>query len=220
MESKQILDAIKKVRETTQQKKFRQSFDLAVNLKELNLKKPESKIKEEIMLPHGRGKPIEIGAIAEGELAENAKKAGIKIIIGKDDLHELAKNKPKAKKVVRSVDAFIAQPDLMIEVGKTLGPILGPRDKMPKPTPPKTDLKPVIERLNKIVSLKIKEQQILHCIVGNESMADTQIQENIESVLNFLKRKLPKGEVNIRNAYLKLTMGPSVKIETERVEKK
>lgn len=220
MKSEQILEAIKKVREISPQKKFRQTFDLAITLKELDLKKPESKIKEEVLLPHRRGKTPEIGAFAEGVLAENSKKAGIKTIFDKAGLQELGVSKSKAKKLASKIDVFIASPDLMVDVGKNLGPVLAPRNKMPKPVLPQTDLKSVIERFSKVVNLRIKDQPVIHCPVGSEAMSDTQIQENVESVLSALQRKLPKGEANIRAIYLKLTMGPAVKVRERAAEVK
>lgn len=208
----EISAAIKLVREKSPKRKFKQTFDLGITLKDIDLKKPESKVKLEVLLPHGIGKEKNLGVIAEGELAEKAKKQNIKDIIGRSGLQKLAKDKKEARKLINRVDFFIAQPDLMIEIGKILGPILGPRDKMPKPINPKDDLKDILERFNKIVNLRVKEQPIISCAVGNESMEDKQIAENTEKVLTALKEKLPKGENQIKYAYLKLTMGPAIKI--------
>lgn len=216
MERKSIEEATKKVRESSKKRNFNQSFDLAISLKDFDLKKEEGKIKEEVVLPHGKGKEVKVGVIAEGELAENAKKNDINIIIGKDQLGKLAKNRAELKKLVNSVDFFIAQPDLMIEVGKTLGPILGPRDKMPKPVPPNVDLKEVLARLSKVINLRVKDQPVIHCAVGTEDMEDSQVADNIEAVLTALERKLPKGKSQIKAVHLKLTMGPSVNIGAEK----
>src|SRR3989344_8769705 len=147
MKHEEIVQAVKKVREiaAAHPKKFTQTFDLAVSLKELDMKKPESKVKLEVTLPHGKGKATRYGIIADGELAEKAKNAGMKIIIGRGDLQRLAKDKKEQRKAIKQVDIFLAQPDLMVEVGKTLGATLGPRDKMPKPINPKDDLKTVFK---------------------------------------------------------------------------
>ncbi len=214
MKPEDILNAVKKVRELAAAKprKFKQTFDLAVSLKELDMKKPESKVKLEVMLPHGRGKQLKFGAIADGELAEKAKQAGLKTIVNREMLQMLAKDKKEQRKVIISGDIFIAQPDLMVEVGKTLGAALGPREKMPKPVNPKDDLKNVFARFDKIITARVKDQPIINCIVGTEQMTDEQIAENTEKVITALKEKLPKGESQIRGIYLKLTMSPSVKI--------
>ncbi len=214
MKPEEILSAVQKARElaVAKQRKFKQTFDLAVTLQELDMKKPESKVKLEVVLPHGKGKPIRYGAIADGELAEKAKNAGLTVVVGRDDLQRMAKDKKEARKIINQVDVFIAQPDLMVEVGKTLGATLGPREKMPKPVNPKDDLKNVFARFDKIMTARVKDQPIIHCAVGTEQMTDQQVAENIEKVITALKEKLPKGESQLKTAFLKMTMGPSVKI--------
>ena len=207
-----VLSAVKKAREGSPKRNFKQSFDLAIALKDLDLNKPEHKVKAEALLPHGRGKPVNIGAIADEHMTENAKKAGIETIINKDDLQKLAKNKREAKKLVRKIDFFISQPDLMAEVGKTLGPILGPRNKMPQPVPPAADLTPILGRLQKLIKLRVQNQPVVHCIVGSEEQKDEEITANIMSVINSLSRALPKGEQNIRKVHVKTTMGNAVKV--------
>jgi len=212
VEKQQIETAVKQAREQATKRNFKQSFDLSITLKGLDLKNPAHKVKEEVLLPHGRGKNVTVGAIAEGLLAENAAKAGITTIIPKSQLVELAKEKAKAKKIVNSVDYFISSPDLMVEVGKTLGALLGPRNKMPKPVPPTAPLDAFLERLNKIAQVRTKDQPIIHCLVGTEEMDDNQITENIQAILTAVTRKLPKGELNIRSAHVKTTMGGAAKI--------
>ncbi|HIK02427.1 TPA: 50S ribosomal protein L1 [archaeon] len=214
MKHEDIQNAVKKVREiaAAHPKKFMQTFDLAVSLKELDMKKPESKVKLEVTLPHGKGKATRYGIIADGELAEKAKNAGMKIIIGRGDLQRLAKDKKEQRKAIKQVDIFLGQPDLMVEVGKTLGATLGPRDKMPKPINPKDDLKTVFARFDKIATARVKDQPIIQCAVGTEKMTDEHIVENAEKILTALKEKLPKGEAQIKAVYLKLTMSPAVKI--------
>lgn len=214
MKPEEIFQAVQKVRElaAASPRKFKQSFDLAVSLKELDMKKPESKVKLEVMLPHGRGRALNYGVIAEGELAEKAKKEGLKVIIGREGLQKLAKDKKAQRSAIKQVDVFLAQPDLMVDVGKTLGATLGPRDKMPKPVNPKDELKNVFARFDKIATARVKDQPIIQCAIGTEQMTDQQVAENAEKVLTALKEKLPKGEAQIKAAYLKLTMTPAVKI--------
>ncbi|MFH1424676.1 MAG: 50S ribosomal protein L1 [archaeon] len=215
MEVKEIVESVKAARDGAKKRGFIQSFDLALNLKGLDLKKPEGKIKEEVVLPHGRGKNITVAAFVEGEVAESAKKAGIETLINKAKLSELGANKKEAKKLCSNFDFLIAQPDLMAEVGKNLGAILAPRGKMPKPVPPKGDLKPVLERLKRLVNLQNKGQPVVHCLVGIETMEDMQIAQNIEAVYNAVTKKLPRGDANIKSAHVKLTMGHAARIGGE-----
>jgi len=211
MNKQHIQTAIKAAREKGGKRNFTQSFDLSITLKDLDLKNPAHKVKEEVVLPNGRGKPVKVGAIAEGILAENAKKAGL-TVISKDQLSELAKDKPKAKKIINNVDFFISSPDLMVEVGKTLGAMLGPRNKMPKPVPPNADLTGFLNRLNSLALIRVRDQPVVHCLVGTEEMTDNEVVGNVEAVITAFSRKLPKGESNFRSVHIKLSMGGSARV--------
>ncbi len=207
-----IARTVGEVKKQAKKRKFDQSVDLAINLKEVDMNKPENRIDEELVLPHGRGKDLKVAVIADGELAHQAKKITDGVIV-KEELEEMAKNKKDAKKIVNKYDFFIAQTDLMTAVGRFLGPILGPRGKMPKPIPPNIQIAPIVERLKKTIKIKTKEKPVINVPVGTESMDDERITENIEAVLSLVTRKLVRGTSNIKSVYIKTTMGPSIKLE-------
>jgi len=98
-------------------------------------------------------------------------------------------------------------------VGKTLGPVLGPRGKMPVPVPPTADIAALIEKHKKTIVLRLRNQPILQCRVGMENMKDEELTDNIQAILRVLEGKLKKGMKNIRLAYLKTAMGEPVKIK-------
>ncbi len=64
----------------------------------MDVKKPENRFDEEVALPNGRGKDVKIGFIADGELAVQAKNAGIDLVVTKADLEEYGKDRKQAKK--------------------------------------------------------------------------------------------------------------------------
>jgi large subunit ribosomal protein L1 len=207
-----ISKAIAKVREKSKRRNFLQSIDLAINLKDLDMNKPENRLNEELVLPAGRGKPVKVAVIGEEELALQAKKLADRVI-SKERLEELAKDKKVAKKLANEIDFFIAQTDLMPLVGRYIGPVLGPRGKMPKPIPPGAPLEPLVKRLKKTVMVRTKEKPVIHVPAGTEDMKDESLIENIEAILTFVERKLEKGLNNIKSVYLSTTMGPSVRVE-------
>ena len=170
---------------------------MIVNIRDLDVKKPENRFNEEVTLPNGRGKEVKIGVIADGELIVQAKDAGVALVINKADLEELGKDRKAAKKAANSVDFFIAQADMMPLVGRFLGPILGPRNKMPKPVPASIKLDPLLERLQSTVKVGIKQQPAIQIIVGSQDMSDEDLAENIETVLTVLDRHLDKGRNQI-----------------------
>ncbi|MBC7100840.1 MAG: 50S ribosomal protein L1 [Methanobacteriales archaeon] len=208
----EILEAVKKAKEQSKPRNFTQSIDIVINIKDLDVNKPENRFEEEVPLPHGRGKEVKIAVIADGELALQAKKAGADLVITRDDLEELGKNRKKAKRVANEYEFFIAQADLMPLVGRFLGPVLGPRKKMPKPIPATANPAPLIKKLRDTVKVRIKDQPLIHTTVGTEKMDDEKITENIESILDVLDRNLEKGRKQVKSMYIKTTMGPAVKV--------
>jgi large subunit ribosomal protein L1 len=209
------LKAIKQMKEVSEKKKFTQSVDLMISLKDVDLKKTESRISEEVVLPHGLGKPRKVLIFAEGELARKAKDAGVDLLLARDDIEGLQKNRKRAKQLADEYDSFLAQSDMMPSIGKQLGAVLGPRAKIPRPLPPTADPKPMIERGRKTVRIRTREQPTLHVPVGVESMTDEQLADNIQAVLDVIERKLERGLNQVGSVHVKTTMGKSAKIEVE-----
>ena len=210
--TQEIIDAVKEAKEQAKPRNFTQSIDVIINLKDLDVRKPENRFSEEVALPNGRGKPIKIGVIADGELALAAKNAGVDVVISKEDLQEFGKDIKAAKKVVNSVDSFIAQADMMPLVGRFLGRILGPRNKMPKPVPASAKIEPLLERQQATIKVGVKQQPSIQILVGTQDMDDEKLAENIEAVLAVLDRNLEKGRNQIKSMYIKATMGSVVRV--------
>ncbi len=216
MEKAHYIEAIKKAREA-KKRRFSQSFDLAVSLRHIDLKKPQNKIDTELTLPHGRGKGVTVAIIADGELAKKASEF-VQQVISPDELNKLGKDRKNAKKIAGQFDFFVVQVNLMQNFAKSLGPVLGPRGKMPKPSqiiPPQGDPEAVVKGLKSKIRLTMKSQPVLHAFVGHESQNDEDIAENVLAVVNFLEHKLENPIHQIHSIYIKMTMGPAIRIGGE-----
>ncbi len=209
-----ITKALTEVRAKTEKRKFNQSIELAVKLREIDFKKAESRINENLELPTPTSKDVKVCVVAGGDLATRAKAAGADLVIGKEDLDKMGREKKQARKIAQNYDFFVAEAPLMPLVGKTLGQILGPRGKMPTPVPPTAPIDEVIKRHRHNVRLKMKDQAVVQCKVGTEDMSDDALVSNIQTVISRLEAKLEKGPKNIRSMALKASMGPPVKIPT------
>ncbi|WP_297438839.1 50S ribosomal protein L1 [Thermococcus sp.] len=208
-----ILEAVKEAKARAKPRHFTQTVELAVNLRDIDLKKPENRFKLEVVLPHGRGKEPKIAVIADSAVAEAAKKLGLDVISG-EQLEELAKNPREARKVAKRYDSFIAAAPLMPKIGKYLGRYLGPRNKMPQVVPPTmTNLEPILNRLKRTIRVQLKNNPVVHAPVGTEDMDEEKLAENAETVLNAVLGKLERGENQVKSVYIKTTMGPAVKVE-------
>ena len=212
LDQKTILATVKETKEKSEKRKFTQSIELVLNLKEIDMKSSEGKIHEVIELPYSLEKPNKICVIASGELALKARKANADHVLERAELEGLAGKKRDLRKIANEYDFFIAEAPLMPLVGKILGPVLGPRGKMPMPVPPTADIASLVEKHRKTIILRMRSQPILQCRVGTESMKDEEITENVQTVLRVIEGKLKKGMKNIKFAYLKTSMGKPVKI--------
>jgi len=207
-----ISRALGELRNSITKKKFAQSIDLVVRLREVDLKKPENRINETIALPNPPDKPLKICVIASGDLGTRAKSAGADTLIGRSELDDLAKDKKAARKLAQENDFFIAEAPLMPLVGRALGSFLGPRGKMPTPVPPNAAIEQVVTNHRKMVRVRMREQPVLQCRVGTETMADEKLAENIQAVVSRIEQKLERGFKNISEILVKGTMSKPVKI--------
>lgn len=203
-----ILGQINELKEKSKKRNFTQRYDLIINLKDLDLKKTENKFDEFFTLPKGTGKEASVTLFSD----TIKKVEGCKIIKSLE-IEGLSKNKKRVKKLIAQTDFFLAEPKLMPIVGKHLGKFLAPVGKMPKPIV--GDVEKMIKDSKNAVRVVINKQPIIHTIVGSEKMSGEDVEKNIQALMNFLKSKLPRGKNNIKNVYLKLTMGHPVKLEVE-----
>jgi large subunit ribosomal protein L1 len=209
--TKKILETIEKARESSPERKFEQSFDLAINLRELDMNRPENRVNIRFQLPNSIGKR-KVLIFASGDLALRARRAGADDVVEPAELNQLAMDKKAAKKKLAPYDSFVAEAPMMPTVGRVVGPILGPRGKMPTPVPPQAPINNIIERERRTIVLRSRDKAFVHCIVGKEGMTDEEIAQNVEAVTRNLTAATKRGFANIKSMYLKLTMGDSVKL--------
>jgi len=215
MNRKAVLDSIKKLREISKKRNFNQTFDLIINLKQLNLKNPDETIDLFLHLPHQKAKKPKICALVDKELESKAKI--FDEVILKEVFPIYAKDKKKTKKLASKYDYFIAQANLMPDIASTFGKVFGPKQKMPNPkagcvVSPTANLEPVKEELSNMVRLVAKTQLIIKTAVGEESMKDEDLTENILLIYNSILHDLPRKKQNLGSIFIKLTMSPSIEV--------
>lgn len=216
MEKKQIMEALAKAKEESKKRNFTQTLDLIVVLKDLDLKKPDQQIDFYATTHYQTGKKKKIGAFVGPELKEDAVKH-MDTVITPEDFGKY-KDPKVVKKLAAEHDFFIAQANIMAQVASNFGKILGSRGKMPNPkagcvVPPKASLAPLYEKLQKTTRLKAKTLLAIQCRVGNESMKEEEIVDNIITIHNQLVHKLTNHENNISKVLLKYTMGKVVEVK-------
>jgi large subunit ribosomal protein L1 len=219
----EFIQTLQIVKANSPKRKFAQSIDLIFNLKDLDLKKPEEQLDVWVPLANDRGKAVKIAAFVGPEMQVQAKTACDTVIVH-DDFKKFEGKKKEIRKLAKTHDLFIAQANIMPDVAKFFGRVLGPRGKMPNPkagcvVPPNANLKVLTEKLKKMIHVVAKIQLSAKCSVGKEDMPDDKMIENIMTVHNAVIHGLPQENNNIKSIILKLSMGPPFKVGATAEEK-
>lgn len=217
MQQKNLEVSFKKIKDASIKRNFKQSIELVINLKGLNLKKTEEQVDFFVTLHFNKGKPTKICALVGPELADEAK-ANCDFVIEQSDFIKYAKEKKLSKKLAGDFEFFIAQANIMPQVAQTFGRVFGPRAKMPNPkagcvVPPKANLAPLVAKLKKTVRVAAKVQPLIQCSIGTEDMKDSELIDNLITLYNQILHHLPAGTNNIRTMFLKMTMGPAMMVD-------
>jgi large subunit ribosomal protein L1 len=187
---------------------FRESVDVAVNLG-IDARKSDQNVRGATVLPNGTGRDVRVAVFTQGVNADKAKEAGADIV-GMEDLAE------QVKAGNMDFDVVIATPDAMRVVGQ-LGQILGPRGLMPNPKVG-TVTPDVVTAVNNAKAGQIRYRNdkngIIHTTIGKADFEDAKLQENLESLLEALKKAKPanaKGQY-IKKISVSTTMGAGVTV--------
>ncbi|MDH5795167.1 MAG: 50S ribosomal protein L1 [Candidatus Bathyarchaeota archaeon] len=212
IETGKLRAAFKEMREGSKKGNFNQSIELIINLRDLDMKKPEGRIEDKIELPRPLDKKVSVCVFANGDMALRARRGGADLVLEGVEIEGLTNDKKKQRQIAKNMDSFIAAAPLMPLVGRVFGPILGPRGKMPAPVAPTANIEEEIRRHRRMVLIRTRGQPVLQCRVGTEGMSDDEIIENIQAVLTRIVRRLKRGLKNVGSIHIKTTMGPSVKV--------
>ena len=112
MEKQQVIDTLKKVKQNSNKRNFKQSIELIINLKGLNLKKQDNQLTLYSTFHYSWGKPISVCAFVGPELKAAAESVCNETILA-DDFPKF-KDKKMLKQLARKHDFFIDMGDLEV----------------------------------------------------------------------------------------------------------
>jgi large subunit ribosomal protein L1 len=207
-----IQNAIQQAIENAPERKFVESFEMAITLKDVDLKNPVNRIQEEVRLPSGRGKEVRIAMFAGSEMASKARAAGISVI-DPATIEDLGGNRQQARKMAKQYDFFLSEIPHMGTVGRYLGVVLGPRGKMPRPVPPTLDPAMIANGLQSTTIVRSRDKVTFHTAFGSREQGMDELTANAMAIWTRVTSKLERGAGNIRSCYVKTSMGPSIKVE-------
>ncbi|MBN2155577.1 MAG: hypothetical protein JW776_06010 [Candidatus Lokiarchaeota archaeon] len=209
-------------------RKFDETLDIIINLRDIDIKNPNNRVNSEFLLPHQIQTPESHKLCffsREDQLVE-AKELGFEVC-DPDRLNDLNKQDAKAKKkFVNKYDSFIARADMMRDVARVLGRNLGQTGKMPKPMPkgygiinPNDSVERVSSNFMRRIVVQTKRAPIIQTKFGKKSLDFKKNYENLDALLKFLEGQLPNGHGNIKSIILKSTMGQPVKVKEGELKK-
>lgn len=195
-------------------KKFVQSYDLIINLRNINIK--QQNVEFFVTLHYGTGKKVKVCAFVDNQLFDQASKCCDKVI--RDTEFSLyQQDKKLAKKLAQEYNYFIAQSTLMAKVAGAFGKALGTRGKMPNPklgcvVPPNANIEALVKKLKVTVQMSAKKGLNLQASIGKENQKEEEIVDNIMTTYQTTIKQLPNEAQNIKNVLLKPTMGKPVRV--------
>lgn len=162
------------------------SYSKFIGSVEVHINVKEKGLRGIVTLPHGSGKQIKV-VIADDKIVETIQN-------GKIDF-----------------DILVAHPQMMPKLAR-VARILGPKGLMPNPKAGTISTEP--EKVAKKFSggeLQWKtetEAPIVHFVIGKADFEEKKLKENLEQFIKAI------GPLKINSVFLKATMGPSIKVDT------
>lgn len=205
-------EAVELVKETSTTK-----FDATVEVHMrmgLDPRQADQMVRDVVVLPNGLGKTVRVLVFAQGEAATLAQQAGADYVADTDEMIN------KIAGGWNDFDVAMSTPDMMGKVGK-LGRVLGPRGLMPNPkagtVAPGEDLPRVIQEAKAgRVEFRLDKTANIHAPIGKVSFETKKLYENLESLMNAIKKAKPSAAkgIYIKHITLTSTMGPGINMDT------
>ena len=203
-----LAQAVKLVKQTARAK-FDETIVVSSHLG-VDPRHSDQLVRGTVVLPHGTGKSLRVLVLARGDKVREAEEAGADFV-GSDEYVK------KIQGGWLDIDAIVATPDLMGEVGK-LGRVLGPRGLMPNPKSGTVtfDVAKAVQELKAgKIEFRVDKGANVHAPVGKASFSEEQLYDNALAFLRELVRAKPaaaKGTY-LKSVTISSTMGPGVALD-------
>lgn len=206
----QLSEAIQAVLTTRKERKFKESIDLQVNLKNYDPQK-DKRFSGSVRLPHVCRPRMTVCLLCDLVHEDIAKKSDIPTM-NQEELKKLNKNKKLVKKMCNKYDAFLCSESIIKTVPRLVGPHMHRVGKFPTVCAMSESLPEKVVELQSTVKFQLKKVLCLGTCVGHCEMSEDQVRQNTVMALNFLVSLLKKNWQNLKSAYIKSTMGKPQRI--------
>lgn len=191
--------------------KFNESIEAHISLN-IDPKYADQQLRTTVVLPHGTGKTIRIGALVASDRVSQAEAAGADVFGSEDLIEDISKG-------ILDFDLLVTTADMMPKLAK-LGRVLGPKGLMPSPKAGTvtTELNQTISEFKKgKLEYRADKTGIVHISFGKADFTETQLNENFKAFFNSVETNKPSG---VKGKYIKKvticsTMGPAIYLDFE-----
>lgn len=208
-----VLECLKEMKEKSKARKFTQTVELQVALKDYDPQK-DKRFTGSVRLPNVPRPNMKICIIADQKHQDEAAAAQIPglDVTSMDNLKKFNKDKKQIKKWAKGYSLLLVTDALVKKVPVVLGPVLSRIGMFPQPVSHAEPIEKKVNDARASIKWQLKKVTNLNVAIGNEQMTEEQLRQNITMGLNFLASLLKKQWHNLKSINIKTTMGKAVKV--------
>ncbi|KAF8029418.1 hypothetical protein BT93_E1965 [Corymbia citriodora subsp. variegata] len=212
LQSDALREAISGIRNDCNEKKrnFTETIELQIGLKNYDPQK-DKRFSGSVKLPHIPRPKMKVCMLGDAQHVEEAEKIGLDYM-DVEGLKKLNKNKKLVKRLAKKYHAFLASEAVIKQIPRLLGPGLNKAGKFPTLVTHQESLDAKVNEMKAMVKFQLKKVLCMGVAVGNVSMEDKQIFQNVQLSVNFLVSLLKKNWQNVKCLYLKSSMGKPYRV--------
>eukprot|EP01113_Clastostelium_recurvatum_P041133 TRINITY_DN648_c0_g1_i1.p1 TRINITY_DN648_c0_g1~~TRINITY_DN648_c0_g1_i1.p1 ORF type:complete len:230 (-),score=91.09 TRINITY_DN648_c0_g1_i1:164-814(-) len=191
-------------------RKFVETVELQVGLKNYDPQK-DKRFSGQVKLPNPVKSKFTVCILGDQAHVDQAAALGLDSL-DVEALKKMNKNKKLVKKLAQKYDAFLASESVIRLIPRLLGPGLNKAGKFPTLLTHNDDMAAKVNDIKATIKFQLKKVLCLGVAVGNVSLTEKQLSNNIQLTINFLVSLLKKNWQNIRSLNIKSSMGKPQRI--------
>lgn len=208
----QITEGINKILQDKKKRKFLETVELQVGLKDYDPQK-DKRFAGTVRLPNIPRPKLKICLIGDAKHLQIVKERNIQIdAVDFDFLKTFNKDKKLIKGWAKKYAILLATDSLVKKIPTVLGPILNRIGMFPQVVTHNDDLQAKVDDARASIKFQLKKATCMNVAIGNETMNEEELRQNILMGLNFLVSLLKKGWHNLKSVHIKTSMGKPFKL--------
>jgi large subunit ribosomal protein L10Ae len=209
----QITEAINTILAADRKKrKFQETVELQIGLKDYDPQK-DKRFAGTVRLPNIPRPKLKICLIGDAKHLQIVKEQNIAMdAVDFDFLKTFNKDKKLIKSWAKKYTILLATDSLVKKIPTVLGPILNRIGMFPQVVTHADDLRAKVDDARASIKFQLKKATCMNVAIGNETMSEEELRQNILMGINFLVSLLKKGWHNLKSVHIKTSMGKPFKV--------